>query len=136
MPKLDHVAIRVSDMDASIAFYCEKLGFELMFRKTDLSHRESFAFLSMEGANLELLQVVDDQGQPAPFEPPHIEKPYCPHLALHSEDLDADIARLEKYEISILDGPLVIADSVRWLYFADPDNNIIEYVQWLTEGDS
>ena len=33
--------------------------------------------------------------------------------------------------ISLLKGPLAIPDKVRWCYLADPDNNVIEFVQWL-----
>lgn len=131
MPRLDHIAIRVSDMQAAIAFYTEKLGLELLFHKVDREHRESFAFLQLEGGNLELLQLLDQQGQPLPMEPPVVEKPYCPHLALASDDLDEDVARLHRHSIPLLDGPLEIAGSVRWLYFCDPDNNVLEYVQWL-----
>ncbi|MDC0937169.1 hypothetical protein OAS39_12870, partial [Pirellulales bacterium] len=94
------------------------------------------AFLEMEGGNLELLQILDDEGQPAPFAPPEIAKPYCPHLALESKDLDQDIARLRTHEIPVLDGPLEIAGSVRWLYFPDLDGNVLEYVQWLGDKSS
>jgi len=133
MPKLDHVAIQVSHIEASIAFFTEKLGLKLMFQKVDPEHQEAFAFLELEGGNLELLQLLDDQGQPAPFVPPKIAKPYCPHFALGSDNLDEEIARLEKHGIPILDGPLEIPGAVRWLYFCDPDNNVFEFIQWLSD---
>ena len=97
MPTLDHVAIRVSDMQASLAFYTAKLGLELLFQKVDREHHEAFAFLKLEGGNLELLQILDDEGQPAPFVTPEISKPYCPHVALRSDNLDTELAQLEKY---------------------------------------
>ena len=134
MPKLDHVAIQVSDLQASVIFYTEKLGLELLFQKVDQKHGEAFAFLQLEGGNLELLQVLDDDGQPAPFAPPAISEPYCPHLAFRSDNLEHDLARLEKHEIPLLAGPLDIPGSVRWLYFCDPDHNILEYVQWLDDA--
>ncbi len=76
MPKLDHVAIQVSDIRASLAFYTEKLGFKLLFHKVDEEHREAFAFLELEGGNLELLQLLDDDGQPVAFVPRKITKPW------------------------------------------------------------
>ena len=135
MPKLDHVAVQVSDIEASIAFYTEKLGFNLMFHRQDLSHNEAFAFLELEGGNLELLQVLDDDGKPVLYDLPEVAPPYCPHIAVQSNDLDADIRLLEEHGIPLLKGPLEIAGSVRWLYFCDPDNNVLEYVHWL-EGDA
>lgn len=133
MPKLDHVAIQVADIEASISFYTEKLGFELMFHEVDRDHQEAFAFLKMDGGNLELLQQLDEQGRAISFQAPAIAKPYCPHLALATDNLDKELARLKNYQIPVLDGPLEIPGSVRWLYFSDPDNNVVEYVQWLGE---
>jgi hypothetical protein len=37
---------------------------------------------------------------------------------------------LKEKDVAVLRGPLLIADQVTWFYFADPDNNILEYVQW------
>ena len=133
-PKLDHVAIQVTDLEASITFYTEKLGFELLFHQVDQEHCEEFAFLKMEGVNLELLQILDSQGRPKPVEISPPAPPYCPHLALQTDNLDAEIVRLQQCEIPLLAGPLEISGSVRWLYFCDLDNNILEYVQWLA-GD-
>ena len=44
MPKLDHVAVRVSDLDAAISFYTDKLGMKLLFRKIGEMHHEAFCF--------------------------------------------------------------------------------------------
>ena len=38
---------------------------------------------------------------------------------------------LNEKRIPILKGPLEIQGQVRWMYLADPDNNILEFVQWL-----
>ena len=131
MPRLDHVALQVSDMDASIEFYTEVLGLPLLFKKADSDHNEVFAFLELEGGNLELLALTDSHGNVVPRELPPIEKPYCPHVALGTDDIDAVVAELQAKGIPLVDGPLIIPGQVRWLYLADPDNNIIEYVQWL-----
>jgi len=131
MPKADHFAFAVSDLDRAIAFYRDALGLPLMFRRLDEEHHEAFAFLELEGGNLELLQALDEQNRPVPFQAPPLREPYCPHLALSAADLDALCVRLREHGIPLLKGPLEIPGSVRWLYLADPDNNVIEFVQWL-----
>ena len=130
--KIDHVAFCVSDLDRAIDFYSEKLQFKLLSKTVDREHHEAFAFLELEGGNLELLQQLDEQGQPLQKASRNVEKPYCPHMALASDDLDKEVARLKQHGIPIIEGPLEIPHSVRWLYFCDPDNNVLEYVQWLT----
>lgn len=131
MPRLDHVALQVADIDRAIAFYTEVLDLPLMFKTEDRKHGEVFAYLELEGGNLELLSRIDSDGQPIPFTRPEIQKPYCPHVALAVDDIDAAVEKLQSKGIALIDGPLIIPGKVRWLYFSDPDNNVLEYVQWL-----
>lgn len=129
--KLDHVALRVSDMERAIRFYQEKIGLPLMFDQTDDTHHERFAFLRIEGGNLELLQTLDEHNQPLPYTPPTPDASNCPHVALGTDDLDAILALCAREEIPVLKGPLEIPGQVRWVYLLDPDRNILEFVQWL-----
>jgi catechol 2,3-dioxygenase-like lactoylglutathione lyase family enzyme len=131
MPRLDHVALQVADIDRAITFYSEVLGLPFMFKEQSLEHGEVFAYLKLEGGNLELLSRVDQDGQPVPFARPEIQKPYCPHVALAVDDFDAAVETLQSQGITLLDGPFIIPGKVRWLYFCDPDNNVLEYVHWL-----
>lgn len=131
MAKLDHVAVRVSDLDAAIAFYTERVGMELLFKEVDERHHEAFCFLKMEGANLELLQSLDDHNRPRRYSAPAPGEPYCPHLAIATDDLDSLVARWRAGGLPIVKGPLEIPGTVKWVYTHDPDGNIIEFVQWL-----
>lgn len=131
MHRLDHVALRVADLDASIAFYTEKIGLRLMFRELDPEHHEAFAFLELDGGNLELLQMLDEKNRPLPHTPPAPAPPYCPHAALGVDDLDAVLEKARRDGLALLKGPLEIPGKVRWLYLADPDQNVLEFVQWL-----
>lgn len=125
--KNDHIAFQVADLDKAIAFYANVLGMDLMFRQTDPQHNEAFAYFALDGGNLELLQRLD---APPPNRP-NPQPPWCPHLALKTDDLDAVVHMLKDKNIPIIKGPLQIPNRVRWLYTADPDKNIIEFVQWL-----
>ncbi|HOV72912.1 MAG TPA: VOC family protein [Candidatus Hydrogenedentes bacterium] len=131
MPLQDHVAFRVSDMEAALNFYEQTLGLRRLSCQTDEDHHERFAFLELDGGNLELLQPLDESNRPVSFAKPTVEAPYCPHLAIRTGDLDAVADRLRERGVPIVKGPLQIPGQVRWLYLADPDNNIIEFVQWL-----
>lgn len=126
MPSLDHVAVEVADLERAIGFYRDVLGLRLLFQERDEAHGEAFAFLELEGGNLELLARLD--GGYAPREPGPM---LCPHLALGTDDLDASLAALADLGVALRKGPLEIPGMVRWAYFCDPDGNVLEYVQWL-----
>ena len=126
MLRTDHVALPVSAMDVSIKFYAETLGLQVMFREIDPVQQEEFTFLALQGGNLELLKSLAH-----PFERPDIRPPYTPHLALATDDMTVTLNLIEQQRIPLIKGPLMIEGKVTWLYIADPDNNVIEFVQWL-----
>lgn len=128
--KADHVAFRVSDLEEAIRFYTEQVGLEFLFKQVDEEHHEAFAFLRLSGANLELLQMLDENNQPLPAPKQEVAPPYCPHLAIRVEDWPELLDKLAAGGIAIVKGPLEIPGQVKWLYVADPDGNIIEYVYW------
>jgi catechol 2,3-dioxygenase-like lactoylglutathione lyase family enzyme len=129
--KLDHVALRVADLARAIQFYQEQIGLSLLFQQVDESHHEAFAFLELDGGNLELLQVLDETNAPMPYTPAPPARGYCPHVALGTEDMEDMLTLFEREGIPILKGPLEIPGQVRWIYVLDPDQNILEFVQWL-----
>ena len=125
MATADHFAYAVSDMDRSIEFYTQVLGLKLLSNNFDEAHQEKYAFLELEGANLELVQALE-----YPLEPQAARPPYCPHLALSTDDMDATLAMIEARSIPVVKGPLEIPGEVKWIYLRDPDNNVIEFVEW------
>ena len=127
MVKNDHVAFAVLNMDESIQFYTQALGLRLLSRNVNAEEREDYAFLELEGGNLELIQRLDGE----PFEKRKIEPPYCPHLALATDDMAETLKVIQEKHIPIIKGPLEIEGAEKWIYISDPDNNVIEYIQWL-----
>ena len=127
MVKNDHMAFRVSNMDESIQFYTQTLGLRLLFRNVNPDVQEDYAILELEGGNLELIQRLDDE----PFERPEIKPPYCPHLAFATDDMAATLKMIQEKHIPVVKGPLEIEGAEKWIYIHDPDNNVIEYIQWL-----
>jgi lactoylglutathione lyase len=130
--KIDHFAFEVSDLQASIHFYVEKLGFAIQFDKiVDDKEHEAFAILEMEGGKLELIQALSETNEPQPFAPLTVRPHACPHLALQVDDFDQTLARLAAQGIPILHGPLEVPNVAKWLYVCDPDRNVIEFCQDL-----
>ena len=131
MFQADHFAFQVSDLDQAIQFYTEAFGLRLLLRELDQEHHEAYAFLELDGGNLELLQLLDENNDPLPFAKPEVVEPYCPHLALKTEDMDELVAVARQKNIPVVKGPMEISGEVRWIYMRDPDHNVIEFIQWL-----
>jgi len=125
MPKLDHVALEVSNLDISIEFYTNKLGFSFVSRDIDEKEHEEYCYLESNGFSLELLLDLDNI-EPSAKE---IKRPYCPHICFATDDMDKTLAELQSKNIKIIHGPLVIEGEATWVYFADPDFNVLEYIQ-------
>ena len=70
MRRVDHFAYAVSDMDRAIEFYTEVLGLKLLSNQFDKEHQEKYAFLELEGGNLELVQALAH-----PFVAPELRPP-------------------------------------------------------------
>ncbi len=124
--KYDHMAFQVSDIDRSIEFYTKKLGFRLRSKSVTQETEEICAFLESGDAVIELLQDMS-----SPFKKQEIKKPYCPHFCIEIDDMKNGLESLKKNNIDIVKGPLEKKGEETWVYFADPDNNILEYIQWL-----
>jgi len=128
--RADHVAFRVADLDSAIEFYTGALGMTLLNQQVDSEHQEAFAFLDLNGYRIELLAMLDDNGEPVPYEPPSPTEPFCPHLAVSVDDLDAELDEIVRSGAKHIKGPMEISGMVRWAYVADPYGNVIELMQW------
>lgn len=125
----DHGAFRVRNIESAIKFYTEKLGFKLLFTNVSEEYGEKGAFLEYKGARLELIETIGET-----YVPKKPERPYCPHLCFQAEDMSQILNTLKKNGIPILNGPNEIPGSEQWVYFTDPDENVLEFIVWLEKG--
>ncbi len=126
MPELDHIALEVSNIDRAVAFYTDKIGFSLYSKAINDEEHEEYCFLRAEGINLELISdLKKNYGNRQ-----KVERPYCPHICFATDDMDKTVRELKAKGIEIIRGPLEIEGEETWIYFADPDGNVLEYIQW------
>lgn len=62
-----------------------------------------------------------------------IKKPYCPHFCIEIDDMNKSHSDLIAMNIRIVKGPLKIENEEAWIYFADEDHNVLEYIQWFNK---
>lgn len=127
MLKLDHFAFEVTNMDKAVAFYGDVLGLELKSRGVNEEVNEAYAFFGLGECTLELLSNTS----PGASMPKLGDNPLrTPHLAFQTDDMDATLDMMREKNIPIIKGPLEIPGKERWVYFSDPDGNILEFIQW------
>jgi methylmalonyl-CoA/ethylmalonyl-CoA epimerase len=103
--RLDHTAICVRDMDASIALLEELLGQRCAHREMVAAQRVSAAFFDFpNGASVELVSPERSLGGNAGLER-FLDKrgDALHHLALRVEDLDALLRRLAERGVPLID---------------------------------
>lgn len=130
---LDHVALAVRDLDKSIKFYTEILGFKIKMGKVyDKTENVTAASIILGQGNtaLELIQFHDKNKQL-----PHLNKnqepTLCPHIGLETVDFNATMEKLKANHVRIIEGPTVVPHDVKLITIVDPDNYRIDIGQLL-----
>ncbi|TYS62580.1 VOC family protein [Sutcliffiella horikoshii] len=119
--RLEHVGIMVKDIQASIEFYTNVVGFSL---KGQLDHPNGVIKLAFLGFNeseeteLELIQGYNDN---LPVEGK------VHHIALTVDDVEVEHQRLKGLDVTFIEQEITtLPNGARYIFFAGPDGEWIE----------
>jgi lactoylglutathione lyase len=130
--RVDHIGIRVRDLDRALAFY-RVLGFSLLHRATG----DDVAIVRNDnGVELNLIFNAN-AGEPGTNLLMDVPEKYAgyTHMALRVASIPATIAVLKASNIAITQGPVSFGDSGQVSVFVrDPDRNVIE-LRGREQGD-
>ena len=122
--RIDHVEIVPSDLERTIDFYTQILGFKIQLRrKIETSVLEEIAFLELNDTVIELLSVKNPA--PASTEQWQIG---CRRIALEVEDMDRAVEYLRTKAVIISREPVAVG-TLRVAEIKDPDGLSIELIQ-------
>ena len=99
--KIDHIAIVVADLEATLAVYTERLGFEQIYRETIAEQGVEAVGLRAGESSIELLRPLDETSPIARFRGEAASKLH--HTAYRVEDLVAEIAALRARGVRMID---------------------------------
>ena len=123
----EHIGTTSRDLDRTIAFYCDLLGFRLVLRKPQPSG--DLAFLDAGGGMLEVFAPARDIA-PARDVPP--AEAGMRHLTLAVTSVDEMITQLETAGVEILERPRPANNTElikRVAFVRDPDGVIVELIE-------
>ncbi len=142
--ELHHTGLTVSDLERSLAFYRDLLGFEVVMTQEkqggylgeivgypDVDVKMAHLELPGGGHRIELFEYVSPPGESRPHEPKHIG---ITHLCMTVGDIQAVYERLRAAGVDSFFSPPVLVDTGAnrgkvGLYFRDPDGIILELFQ-------
>ena len=132
MPLLDHLGVKVTDLDRSIKFYTELFGFELVDRRMLGSGDVEAAALKV-GDSLIFLLYNSQFGPHSPEGPGGVDH-FC--LTFNQDNFDSILARMKKLNVRMI-GDLSNRTGATGRspsqYILDPDNNQIEVKSGLSK---
>jgi lactoylglutathione lyase len=130
--RVDHIGIRVRDLDRAMSFY-EALGFRLL-------HRVTFDPVAIikNAAGVEINLILNaNAGDPAKNVLMDVGEKYAgyTHVALRVVSIPDTVAALKRHNIPITQGPSKFGeDGGVSVFVRDPDRNVIE-LRGRDQGD-
>lgn len=147
---VDSIGITVADLDRSVAFYTNVLGFETVSEwegaGEELDHLQGVFGTRLRKARLklgeefiELTEYLAPEGRPLPVDSRSNDQ-WFQHIAIIVSDMDRAYAHLRKNKVRhASSGPQRLPDwnqnasGIRAFYFKDPDGHALE-VLWFPQG--
>jgi len=119
---LAHIGIKVKDIDASIRFYTDILGFELTHKQQ--SGTSVLAFLNIGTCLIELIQsAVYEERTPGQVD----------HIAVEVKGIEALTASLRARGVRFLSDDIALCpnllDGVKNIFFVGPDGERFEFFE-------
>ena len=128
--RLDHVMLRVMDLNRSLAFYRDTLGMQVLRQVDYEAGQFTNVFLSFDANTESSLELTYNWQQTEAYEKGRV----FGHLALMVDDVHAAVAALEQAGVRIKTPPKQMAHGTRTIAFVlDPDDNLIELLEPLAE---
>lgn len=131
MRAIAHASFKVSDMGASLDYYCKGLGLKQKFTLANEQGQPWLTYLEVvPGQFLELFYDYNNLS-PVPQTDNHIG--YL-HLSIEVEDIHAVKEELERKGLPITSDLILGPDYTYQFWTADPDGNRIEFMEYTKDS--
>jgi catechol 2,3-dioxygenase-like lactoylglutathione lyase family enzyme len=138
-----HISMSVKDLDESMKWYGEHLGFHPVFSMYIPAHRARLAFMRHGDFDIELVQHDDTKPIPRERLDPHEDQMTqgTKHIAFLTDDVDALIGRLESEGVEIAAPPKIMENAEAGVrekicFIRDRDGIAIEFIERMKYEES
>jgi methylmalonyl-CoA/ethylmalonyl-CoA epimerase len=116
--KVNHIAVVVPDLDASMRFWVDALGLELSHKEHVASQAVDVAFLPVGDSQIELLQPTDNESGVARY----LENrgPGMHHICFEVDDIEAALTKLAKADVQLINESPAVGSDGRKFAFIHP----------------
>ena len=116
--KVNHIAVVVDNLEASMKFWVEALGLEMSHREHVASQAVDVAFLPIGDSKIELLQPTEDESGVAKY----LQKrgPGMHHVCFEVDDIDAALVRLKAVSVQLINEVPMVGSDGRKFAFIHP----------------
>jgi len=134
--EIDHIVLRVTDLEAMLRFYCEVLGCRIERRQEEIGLTQLRAGRSL----IDLVTVDGTLGRQGGA-PPGPEGRNLDHLCLRVESFDADLISAHLSQFGVEAGEVASRYGAEGegpsIYVKDPEGNVVELksAPWGARGD-
>ena len=121
--RLDHVVVRVSDWEASNAFYRDVLGAELAEREGRVVYRFDDQQLNVHGPGVDARPVALNPGAPGSAD-------LC---FVWDGPIEEAVEHLQRHDVEVEEGPVTRhggRGEGTSVYFRDPDGSLLELISY------
>ena len=123
MPKIkriDHIAIVVEDIEASLGFWRDTLGLELDHIEDVAEQKSIVPFLPTGGSEVELVEPTTDDSGVARF----LQKrgPGMHHICFEVEDIEAALAQMKEKGVRLINEAPLIGSGGKKIAFVHPES--------------
>lgn len=128
--KIEHVALIVTEMDASIDYYTTMFGYELRTRGQNQVREMAFLFhRNQPGMEIELIRDLD------PTKHSYSDKGIVNHLAFTVDNMEEAILHYRDKGVEFLtEQPNTSIDGGKNIFFYGPNRELLQFVQPITKG--
>ena len=103
MKKVAHIGIAVPNLEEAVKFYRDELGLEIAGYETVEEQKAAVAFIPCGDTRIELLQSTSPDGPIGKFVEKNGGRGGIHHIAIEVENIDADLERLNKRNVPLID---------------------------------